>query len=70
MSLYLLRVLCGLATRSTAWELMLSRISLRTLLYGFLALSKVNRTWIGAFLLVHIFRSDRLDTLVLLHSAL
>ena len=42
----------------------------RTLLYGFLVPSKVNRTQIEAFSLVYIFRSDRLDTLVLFHSVL
>ena len=57
-------------TRSTAWELTLGRIALRTLLYGFLVSSKVNRTQIGAFSLVYIFRSDRLDTLLLFHSVL
>ena len=51
-------------------ELMLRRISLRTVLYGFLVPSKVNRTQIGAISLVHMFRSDRLDTLVLFHSVL
>ena len=55
---------CGLATCSTAWELMLRRISLRTLVYGFL----VNRIQIGAFSLVYIFRSNHLDAVVLFLS--
>jgi len=57
-----------LGTYSTAWELMLRRISLCTLVYVFFVPSKVNRTWIRAFSLVYIFQSDRLDTVVLLHS--
>jgi len=47
---------------------MLERLALRTLLYGFLVPSEVNRTQIGAFSLVYIFPSDRLDTVVLFHS--
>jgi len=36
-------------------KLILGRISLRTLLYGFLVHSNVNRTQIGAFPLIYIF---------------
>jgi len=54
----------------TAWELILRRISLRTLLYRFLVPSEVNSAQIEAFSLVYMFRSDRLDKLVLFHSVL